>query len=1164
MLTDQEIVFSTSPYPGLRSFLPNEADIFFGREEQIDELLKRLQGTRFLSVVGTSGCGKSSLVKAGMVPALEAGFLVQAGTHWCVAEMRPGEAPFNRLATSVLTSLCSVDTESLEPETVAFVQAALRRGPLGLVDVLRERGLPNRANLLLVIDQFEEIFRFHREGDADEADAFVNLLLASCAQSEFPVYVVLTMRSDFLGECALFEGLPQAMNNNQFLTPRLSRKECEAAIVKPARVFGGQVDPLLVNHLLNDMGSDFDQLPLLQHALMRMWELATDGKDEPAFGYDEGPTLQLADYKAIGGLKDALSLHADEVYGALDPKQKNIAEIMFRRLTERGIGKRDIRRPTQLGELAQVAEADVDDVKEIVEAFRRSDRSFLMPPPMIPLNQDTIIDIGHESLIRQWHRLNEWVTIEAESARIYQRLADDTVLYKQGKVAYLTDPELQIASDWYGSNQPNQAWANRYHPAEFSQVQSFLEASQADRERLQNEKERATQRLRALVIALGILASIMAGVILYAIIQSNDLNKAYLKIESQADSLKEQSDTLKSKNADLMQQKIIAVRNKDVADSLKEVALAQEKVTRKQNIQLVESKALLNLALKKQENLTAQAVASAKALRSNNIKDSTHLSGLIALEKGELDSAKKSFDTLLYLGNNSNLDNWWISYNLGSIYHKRADYKAAGTTYYKAISYLDEDARNTATERAITLYKVGQVYQDVGSMESAEHVYQMALDLLKNHAIKDTTDYRISIEINLADVQRELVYKKKDAIKNYSNVLGELRNKYGQGNARTLEVTDKLAQVYISVQSPKAYFEAEKLLKAEAGAIATKYGPDYYGLASVYRSLALVYDSTQSKKDTSSTLHQISQALTERNVKNAQEGELLEPLQRLYTAYNDEYAENLYKKELGFKRKEMPANSLQLAREITQFADFYASLPVPKYDEAKRLYTEDLNIREASFSGSYTKLTFVDSLRLQHTLESLGDILSRNSQKDSALLFYIRVNAFRYNIYSGQNHILTNNLKKIADLSKIEDAQKVYSEIIRIWQPLIGPQKNGGKYKKWDPKTWLKSQPYASRWYWLDPESYISSLESLGDILIKQGNGQGKRDEALNLYNKALQNLEWLAKTNTIYNLYRRNNGSLFEVYTSKYYNLNTRTYTPVFYQQVERIKEKLSRENVR
>src|SRR2546422_1324887 len=195
-----------SPYPGLRPFQREEAALFFGREVQVDAMLARLEDHRFLTVVGTSGCGKSSLVRAGLMPALEQGFLSDAYPHWRMAVMRPGSAPFDHLTTALLDEAALGRERRRTSQAAALLQATLRRGPLGLVEAIAESHLPEETNLLLVVDQFEEIFRYRQQTpNVNDADAFVSLLLASAQsrQSEVRIYVVLTMRSDFIGDCAL-------------------------------------------------------------------------------------------------------------------------------------------------------------------------------------------------------------------------------------------------------------------------------------------------------------------------------------------------------------------------------------------------------------------------------------------------------------------------------------------------------------------------------------------------------------------------------------------------------------------------------------------------------------------------------------------------------------------------------------------------------------------------------------------------------------------------------------------------------------------------------------------------------------------------------------------------------------------------------------------------
>ena len=198
-----------NPFPGLRPFEPDEDHLFFGREKEIDELLRRLRANRFLSVVGTSGCGKSSLVRSGLIPSLYSGFMVKAGSTWRVATLRPGEDPIGHLAAAlnlpdVLGGSLGTEVEMAGTNRV-LLEATLRRSTSGLVDAVRQARIPREENLLVVVDQFEELFRFRRshqvENSRDEAVAFVKLLLEASRQLEAPIYIVLTMRSDFIGDC---------------------------------------------------------------------------------------------------------------------------------------------------------------------------------------------------------------------------------------------------------------------------------------------------------------------------------------------------------------------------------------------------------------------------------------------------------------------------------------------------------------------------------------------------------------------------------------------------------------------------------------------------------------------------------------------------------------------------------------------------------------------------------------------------------------------------------------------------------------------------------------------------------------------------------------------------------------------------------------------------
>ena len=497
------------PFPGLRPFEAEEEHLFFGREGQSEEILRRLRQHRFLAVVGSSGSGKSSLIRAGLLPYLYGGFLAHTGSHWRVAIFRPGGNPIGKLAArlndpSVLGKPATgVDAAR---EDAMLLEVSLRRSGLGLIEVVRLARLPERDQVLIVVDQFEELFRFanatDKPGRDDNAAAFVKLLLEASSQRDIPIYVVVTMRSDFIGDCARYRDLPEAVTNGLYLIPRMTREQRRAAIVEPVRVGGGTIAPRLVVRLLNDVGDDPDQLPILQHALMRTWDYWTARRDE------ERP-IDLDDYLEIGRMSEALSQHADEAYDGLpNDRFRAIARRMFQALTEKGADNREARRPTTVATLADVADAPVSDIIRIVEDFRRPGRSFLMPPAHVVLGPDSVIDISHESLIRGWRRLRQWVEEEAESAKIYRRLAETAALHKLGTAGLWHDPDLEHALTWRDQENPNRAWADRYNP-DFALAMAFLKRSRDAREMEQRQKE--ATRWRALAASL--VAAAVLGIV---------------------------------------------------------------------------------------------------------------------------------------------------------------------------------------------------------------------------------------------------------------------------------------------------------------------------------------------------------------------------------------------------------------------------------------------------------------------------------------------------------------------------------------------------------------------------------------------------------------------------------------------------------------------------
>jgi hypothetical protein len=605
----------TNPFPGLRSFEPDEDHLFFGRESRIDEILTRLRRSRFLSVVGTSGSGKSSLIRSGLIPSLHSGVMAKAGSAWRIAIFRPGENPIGNLAEALNAP------EVLGPEEDAdmnrsFLEVTLRRSGMGLVDCVREARLPKGENVLVLVDQFEELFRFknslQQRDSRDEAVAFVNLLLTAIRQQELPVYVVITMRSDFIGNCTEFEGLTEAINEGQYLVPRMNREERRSAIVGPVAVGGAEITPRLVLRLLNDVGDDPDQLPILQHALMRTW-------DYWEAHHAEGEAIDLRHYEAIGTMTEALSRHAEEAFLELEtPARRTIAERMFKALTDRGSDARGVRNPRRLEEICALAGASEAEAVAVVDVFRRPGRSFLMPPSSSALRPTSIVDISHESLMRIWTRLIQWVDEEARSAQVYLRISKAAQRFQEGKVGLLRDPELQLDLNWREETQPNSLWAERYDPA-FERAMLFLDQSRHQRDLDIAEKERQRRRqlqwARRLAIILGSAAIVTLVFGLYAMtlkIEAEDNFKEALRQKeialAQQKEAEHQRSVADEQRGRAEEQRQRADKERETAEEQRRIALEQEQEALRQKAQAESARTLEAQARTEAENQRAFAV----------------------------------------------------------------------------------------------------------------------------------------------------------------------------------------------------------------------------------------------------------------------------------------------------------------------------------------------------------------------------------------------------------------------------------------------------------------------------------------------------------------------------------------------------------------------------
>jgi WD40 repeat protein/serine/threonine protein kinase/DNA-binding SARP family transcriptional activator len=512
-----------NPYKGLLAFQETDAGVFFGRESLVERLLAKFVGNsrapetnghsrgegRFLAVVGPSGGGKSSLVKAGLIPALRAG-RSPGSENWFIVEMLPGTHPLEELEATLLRV-------AVNPPPSLISQ--LREDERGLVRAVK-RVLPGgeEAELVLVIDQFEEVFTLAE--NREDGRFFMDSLVSAVSDPRGRVRVVITLRADFYDRPLMVPVFSELVRAGTEVVVPLTAEELVAAIQKPAARVGARFEDGLVPRIVADVSEQPGALPLLQYSLTELFERR------------EGGQLTKAGYQQIGGVLGALSRRAEAIYQGLDSSQQAVARQVFLRLVTLGEGDEDTRRRTLRSELETLEDlpGQVEgSVEVVVDAFGRAR---LLAFDRDPASRGPTVEVAHEALLREWARLRRWLEESREDIRM-QRLVG------------------QLAKDWEGAGRDAsfllrggrleliEHWREATQIALTRTEQAYLEASLAEREARQVEEaarqehqaaleRRSRNFLRALILVMTlatVLSLYLAG---FAFRQRDDAQQAAL------------------------------------------------------------------------------------------------------------------------------------------------------------------------------------------------------------------------------------------------------------------------------------------------------------------------------------------------------------------------------------------------------------------------------------------------------------------------------------------------------------------------------------------------------------------------------------------------------------------------------------------------------------
>ena len=410
------------PYKGLEFFDCNDEDpkYFFGREQLVDELLNHVRTTNFLALVGASGNGKSSVLRAGLLHQLKLGRRIAGSDQWRIRITRPESQPMQNLALSfVEDDLTDLD----RAEALGRASGLLNEGAEGLKRLVQASTAPR---VILVIDQFEEVFTCAK--NLEDREQFFECLTGALSESDDKLCLIIAMRADFIGKCFehQYSGLGQWIQRYMISVLPMRKEELQAAMCKPAEQVGLSIEPSLVTQILNDIQGAPGSLPLLQYTLKALWQERQENQ------------LVLEAYQAVGGINGSLDKRASEIYNRFEAEEQLTVQHIFQQLTQLGEGTDDTRRRVFQTDLVAEPKHPVERVQKVIKHLSNPDNRLLVTSEVVSKSEQSarmaIVDVAHEALIRHWKLLRQWIEKNRDLLRRQRQIDTSAVIWReQGK-----------------------------------------------------------------------------------------------------------------------------------------------------------------------------------------------------------------------------------------------------------------------------------------------------------------------------------------------------------------------------------------------------------------------------------------------------------------------------------------------------------------------------------------------------------------------------------------------------------------------------------------------------------------------------------------------------------------------------------------------------------
>ena len=581
------------PYIGIRPYEKHETNWFFGRKRQIDDLLVLLQTQRIINLVGPSGSGKTSLIQAGLIPVLEKGHPGIAGRDWSICTFRPGVSPIVNLSHALTSpDLLYPDLPPASSDAHYF-ESILRKSNKGIVEIFKSSDIAGKKNLLLIVDQFEDIF-LQEDLNPGEINIFLDNLLRPSKEEKTAIYVLFVLRSENAGGLFSYRRFQEQLSEGQYLLPRLRKTELAEIIEESLKFKGLTIDKSSLDYL----SKDFVQLTSLQFLLFKAAEQKSSKIDEQLF-------------QNLGGLSTCLNQDFDQIINAQDENSKMLLEKWFRAISS-GENNYSI----SFEQSAKLCECSVEDFQKIILPFNSNGRYWLdiIPPVISPVKpaffNHHLIRLKYPEVFIHWPLFKYWTEKERQSKEELLNLVSGAIKYESGSTGLLKQPDLDIALKWYNSENPSHVWAERY-TRDFPKAIQFLKSSEkAFQDEIAAKELEQKNKIKTIRKRFAVISSVALVVIVVVLGLYVDAQRANAEAQVQKKKALSAEEIAVKEAEKAKNERLIAIQEKEKAKQAELLAIQEKE--KAEEARKLEQQAQQNLRKSLAEEQAAKKLAEDK------------------------------------------------------------------------------------------------------------------------------------------------------------------------------------------------------------------------------------------------------------------------------------------------------------------------------------------------------------------------------------------------------------------------------------------------------------------------------------------------------------------------------------------------------------------------